>query len=263
VSIPTSGLFVGSLRHRRFSPVAHAFRYPVFQFLLDVDRVRELMAISRLTSYNRWNWAAFCDNDHFGDPARPLRERLHRDARRAGVVLEDGPIFLLTNLRYLGYVFNPISFYYCYTLSGRVQAVMAEVNNTFGGSHNYWLADARLREDDAPLRFTAPKALHVSPFMPMAVGYEFALSRPGDRLAARISTVQDGALTFDATLALKRRPWTAGDVLRALLRHPFMTGKVMAAIHLEALRLYWKKVPFYPNPHPAPGSRSASRISRP
>jgi uncharacterized protein len=213
--------------------------------------------VSRLTSHNRWNWASFDDRDHLGDPRRPLRERVLEDARGAGVRLEDGPIFLLTNLRYLGYAFNPVSFYYCYTAAGRVQAVLAEVHNTFGGSHNYWLTSAH----GAPgrlLRYAAPKAFHVSPFMPMTLDYEFALTRPGDRLVAHMVTLADGLRTFDATLSLDRRPWTRREIRRILVRHPFMTGKVIAAIHYEALRLYLKGAPFCPNPHnrpSAPGSK--------
>ena len=113
-----SGLFVGTLRHRRFAPVAHAFTYPLFMALLDIDRMPELMRVSRLTSYNRWNWASFDDRDHLGDPARPLRERLAADAARHGIDLPDGRIFLLTHLRYLGYCFNPVSFFYCFDRRG-------------------------------------------------------------------------------------------------------------------------------------------------
>ena len=145
-----SGLFVGTLRHRRFTPVPHAFTYPVFMALLDIDRVPELMRVSRLTSHNRWNWASFDDRDHLGDPARPLRERLGVDAARHGIDLPDGPIFLLTHLRYLGLCFNPVSFFYCFDRAERLQLVLAEVNNTFGGSHHYWL-----RPDPASRTFRA------------------------------------------------------------------------------------------------------------
>ena len=125
-----SGLFVGTLRHRRFTPVAHAFTYPLFMVLLDIDRVPELMRVSAVTSYNRWNWASFDDRDHLGDPSRPLRERLVVDAARHGIELPAGPIFLLTHLRYLGYCFNPVSFFYCFDRAEQLQVVLAEVSNT-------------------------------------------------------------------------------------------------------------------------------------
>ena len=238
-----SGLFIGTLRHRRFAPVAHAFTYPLFMALLDIDRLPELMRVSRLTGYNRFNWASFHDRDHLGDPARPLRERLAVDAARHGIDLPDGRIFLLTHLRYLGYGFNPVSFFYCFDAAERLQIVLAEVSNTFGGAHNYWLRpDAASRS----FRSVAAKSLYVSPFMPVDVDYTFAFTSPEDRLVAHMETVDAGVVAFDATLSLERRPWDANEIRRALLRHPAMTAHVVAGIHWQALRLWWKGVPLVP-----------------
>jgi len=235
-----SGLFVGTLRHRRFTPVAHTFTYPLFMALLDIDRVPELMQRSRLTSHNRWNWASFDDRDHFGDPGRPLRERLEADAARHGIDLPAGPVFLLTHLRYLGYCFNPVSFFYCFDHAGRPRVVVAEVSNTSGGTRNYWLQpDPAAR----PFRAAAAKSLAVSPFMPVDLDYTFAFTPPATRLVAHIETSQAGVVGFDATLSLERRPWTAAEIRRVLVRYPAMTATVMAQIHWEALRLWWKGVP--------------------
>jgi DUF1365 family protein len=238
-----SGLFVGTLRHRRFTPVAHAFTYPLFMALLDVDRLPELMRVSRVTSYNRWNWASFHDRDHLGDPARALRDRLAVDATRHGIDLPDGRIFLLTHLRYLGYGFNPVSFFYCFDAAERLQAVLAEVSNTFGGSHNYWL-----RPDPASRTFraAAAKSLYVSPFMPVDLDYAFAFTPPARHLVAHMETVKAGAVCFDATLSLDRRPWSALEIRRALVRYPAMTANVVAGIHWQALKLWWKGVPLVP-----------------
>ncbi len=235
-----SGLFVGTLRHRRKTPVSHAFVYPLFMALLDVDRVPELMRVSRVTSYNRWNWATFDDRDHLGDPARPLRERLAVDAARHGIDLPDGRIFLLTHLRYLGYCFNPVSFFYCFDAAERLQLVLAEVGNTFGGAHNYWL-----RPDPASRTFraAAAKSLYVSPFMPVDLDYTFAFTPPASHLVAHMATVRAGSVNFDATLSLERRPWNATEIRRVLLRHPAMTANVVAGIHWQALKLWWKGVP--------------------
>lgn len=235
-----SGLFVGTLCHRRFTPVAHAFRYPLFMALLDIDRVSELMSVSAVTSYNRWNWASFDDRDHLGDPARSLRERLTIDAVRQGIDLPDGPVFLLTHLRYLGYCFNPVSFFYCFDRAERLQVVLAEVRNTVGGAHNYWL-----RPDSASRTFraVATKSLYVSPFMPVDLEYAFAFTPPAGRLVAHMKTVKAGSVCFDATLSLERRPWSGAEIRRVLVRYPAMTATVMAGIHWQALRLWWKGVP--------------------
>jgi DUF1365 family protein len=238
-----SGLFVGTLRHRRFTPVTHAFTYPLFMALLDIDRLSELMRVSVVTSYNRWNWASFDDRDHLGDPRRPLRERLAADATRQGIELPTGRIFLLTHLRYLGYCFNPVSFFYCFDRAEQLQLVLAEVSNTFGGTHNYWL-----RPDPAARTFraTAGKSLYVSPFMPVDLKYTFAFTPPLNRLVAHMSTSQSGTVGFDATLSLERRPWNALELRRVLLRYPVITATVVAGIHWQALRLWWKGVPVVP-----------------
>jgi len=241
-------IYTGKLRHRRFRPRAHEFQYPVFMVLLDVDRIPELMRISPLASYNRWNWATFDERDHFGDPRLPLRRRLAEDAARNGVSLPEGPVYLLTHLRYLGYNFNPVSFYYCCDARGMLRVILAEVNNTFGESHNYWLWSANEEPASNSRRYRCRKQMHVSPFMGMEMDYEFVFTEPEERLAVHMRTLEEGRGCFDATLTLDRRPWSASSLHRALLRHPCLTGKVIAAIHWEALRLYLKKVPVFTHP---------------
>jgi len=207
---------------------------------LDIDEIPELMSRSIFSSYNRFNWAAFCERDHFGDPHESLRRRLSRDASAHGLSLPPGRIFLLTHLRYLGYNFNPISLFYCYGQSGELEMVMAEVNNTFGGRKNYWIAN--------PKRFRCAKQMHVSPFNKMELDYEFVLTDPGDSLVVHMNTLDGGQHFFDATLSLYRKEWSAKSLLLMLLRFPWMTAKVIAAIHWEALRLYLKKAPVYKHP---------------
>jgi DUF1365 family protein len=241
-------IYFGTVRHRRSKPARHEFTYPLFMAFLDVDRIPELMRVSPFTSYNRFNWASFHERDHFGDPALPLRNRLESDAAAQGIRLPDGPIFLLTHLRYLGYSFNPISLFYCYDRDGRIETIMLEANSTFGETHNYWLSAAnRIAAPDSRV-YRCPKAMHVSPFMPMELDYRFVLPPPGEELIAHMNTLDGEHSAFDATLRLHREPWSAASLHRALLRFPWVTGKVIAAIHWEALRLYWKKVPVYTHP---------------
>ena len=250
---PTPGLYSGTIRHRRFSPRAHQFEYSLFMALLDVDRLSEAMAVSWFTSLNRWNWAAYYDRDHLGDPSRPLRERLREGASAAGHTLPDGPIFLLTHLRYAGYVFNPISLFYCYGPGGNLELVLAEVSNTYGGRQNYWLRPSVDRV--SPFRAVAAKALYVSPFMDFDMDYHFTLTDPGEMLVAHMNLTRQGprqhdqGRVFDATLTLRHQPWTARTVRSALVRFPLMTAKVTAAIYWQALRLRLKGLPVTPFPH--------------
>ena len=246
--IPESGIYAGTLRHRRFQPRKHEFTYRLFMAWLNVDEIPAQMAKSRWTSYNRFNWASYYERDRFGDPALPLRERLRRDAQAHGVALPSGPIFLLTHLRYLGYCFNPISLYYFYGPNGDPQTVLAEVNSTFGETTNYWLSAGNRQPAQNSLRYRAPKAMHVSPFMGMDLNYEFVLTEPSQTLVVHMNTLGPNAAThfFDATLTLEHQPWTA--LTGALARHPWMTVKVIGAIHWEALRLFVKGVPVFPHP---------------
>jgi DUF1365 family protein len=253
VSFPQPGIYVGTLRHRRFTPTRHRFEYRLFMVLVDIDRLAELMAVSRLTGYNRPALAAFHDRDHFGDPTEPLRVRVARAAAEDGRTLPDGPILLLTHLRYAGYVFNPISMFYCFDRALRLHSVLAEVSNTFGGRRLYWLEGPL--DAAAPLRARVDKDLYVSPFMPYCVSYDFVVTPPGERLVVHMNVDQrDGTAaaprTFDATLRLQYRPWTAAQMRRTLLQFPWMTARVIAAIHWEAFRLWRKGLAVQPIPHP-------------
>jgi DUF1365 family protein len=241
-----SGLYAGTVRHRRFRPAEHAFTYPVFFAWLDVDRIPELMARSWLTGYNRLRPASFHEADHLGDPSRSLRERLAADAAAAGHTLPSGPIYLLSHMRYFGYTFNPVSFFYCFEPDGRMPLVMAEVNNTFGETCNYWIPG-----DGGRIRATAEKKFHVSPFIEPDCRYDWEIGVPGRSLTVQLDVAHSGQPLLDCTLVLEHRPWSAGALVRALLRYPWMTVRVITAIHWQAVRLWLKGVPVVR--HPGPG----------
>ena len=243
-----SGIYVGTLRHRRFQPVRHEFTYPLFMVLLDIDRIPELMRVSPFTSHNHWSWASFYDRDHFGDTRLSMRQRLERDAAVNSAPAPRGPIFLLTHLRYLGYNFNPVSFFYCYSEPENLDGVLAEVNNTFGETQNYWLTSAVERPAGVNRKYAFQKAFHVSPFMKLGHRYEWTFTPPGDRLIVESINYENGNLLFDSTLTMERREWTRAEMHRILLRFPWMTGKVIAGIHWQALRLMMKGVPVVSHP---------------
>src|SRR5208283_5294438 len=147
-----------------------------------------------------------------------------------------------------------ISFYFCYDRSGSIDTILAEVNSTFGESRNYWLWPKNRQSSANSLHYRCPKTMHVSPFMDMNLDYEFVLTEPGEKLVAHMDTIEHGPAFdsfkpfFDATLALKHEPWTARNLFRVLLRHPWMTAKVIGAIHWQALLLFLKRVPVYTHP---------------
>jgi uncharacterized protein len=264
-----SALYIGNLRHHRFSPRSHEFSHPIFMAFLDVDRLPELMRVSPLARYNGWNLTSYDERDHFGDPQKSLRERLAADAAKNGVILPEGQIFLLTHLRYLGYVFNPVSFFYFYDRDEQLAAILAEVNSTFGESHNYWLTPANKRESATARRYSSAKQMHVSPFMEMQLEYDWIFTTPAEDLVAHMNTVKEGKAFFDATLKLQRRPWTRRELHRTLAAFPFMTLRVIAGIHWQALRLWLKHVPVFTHhaklaklvdAH-APADQSAQKVS--
>src|SRR5262245_17278776 len=233
-----SAIYQGWLRHRRFRPRAHAFRYPLFLAYLDLAELDEVFRGRWLWSTRRRAVARFCREDHLGDSDTSLE-----DAVRALVLAQtgkrpEGRIALLTHLRYFGYCFNPVSFYYCFDRTERVETVVAEVNNTPWGERHCYVLSGR------PLRFRTDKAMHVSPFMPMDVRYEWRFSEPGEHLVVGMGLERGGRKIFDATLALQRHPISNC----VLARFPLMTVQVIAAIHWQALRLWLKGVPFYNHP---------------
>ena len=250
-------IYVGSLRHRRFLPRRHEFTYPIFMVCLDIDRIPEAMSISPFTSHNRWNWASFFDDDHFGNPRLSLRQRLTYDAREHKITLPDGRVLLLTHLRYLGYNFNPVSFFYCHRSDGTVESIVAEVNNTFGETHNYWL-HAGHEQSGNFMRCEFDKQFHVSPFMAMAQRYEWTFASCGDSLVVQTNSFENENHVFDATLKLEPREWNRANLHAILRRYPWETLKVIGAIHYQAVRLWLKKVPVVH--HPGAGRFASSNV---
>lgn len=245
-----SALFAGTVRHRRFSAPRHAFSYPVFQAWLDLEEIPLLARTVRWFSHNRFGFASFRDRDHLGTADRPVRDKLERVVARSGARLPHGPVRVLTNLRTFGYLFNPVSFFYCYEPSGQLGLVVAEVNNTFGETHCYVLD--RLEPAGRAVRAEADKVFHVSPFLGMQARYRFTLGLPGDTLVVHIDDEGPDGKLLDATLALRRRPFTSRELGRVLLRYPLMPVQVIALIHFEALRLWRKRAPFQRKPAPPP-----------
>jgi len=258
-----SALYTGFLSHRRRRPVEHRFRYAAAIFYLDLDELEALGNRLRLLGVNAPNVVTFRDSDHVDGRDGSTREKLLRFARAQGLDLADGKIFLLTQCRMLGYVFNPVSFYYCHDGGGALRAIVAEVNNTFGERHLYWL-DERSRAHDGVAaetqRHRARKRMHVSPFVSMDAEYDFQFAPVGERLSVTIAETEHGEHFFDSHLAARRGPLDDRALVSMVVRHPFHTLRITAAIHWQAWKLYRKGVPVYRQPEPSPEQAAQARL---
>jgi DUF1365 family protein len=246
-NIMHSALYTGLLRHRRFAPHAHEFSYRLFMVYVDLAELEEVFR-------GRWLWSAarpavawLRRRDYLGDPAVSLDTAVRdRVAAKTGVRPE-GPIRMLTHLRYFGIGFNPVTFYYCFDREDRrVQSIVAEITNTpWNERHAYVLPD---QGPAAVLRYRLGKEFHVSPFMPMDLRYDWRFSQPGERLSVHMEDLHDERKIFDATLTLERREISGAALATALIAFPFMTARVVAAIYWQALRLWLKRIPFHSHP---------------
>jgi hypothetical protein len=257
-----SRIYVGQVKHCRYVPVPHAFSYSLFMLYLDLDELPVLFRKRWLWSTTRPALARFRREDHMGENTADLAAAVRRFVNNETGMTLSGPIRLLTNLRYFGYGFNPVSFYYCFDETGdRVEVIVAEVNNTpWGEQYCYILPESRNLGGTDRKRFLLDKRFHVSPFMGMNIDYDWRFTRPGETLVVHMKNYQDGERLFDATLSLKPQPVNGSTLALALIRYPFMTAKIIAAIYYQALRLWLKRVPVFAHPDqqeaPSPVRRS-------
>lgn len=253
---PQSAVYRGTLSHARRGAVEHAFGYRLYMLYLDLDELPQLLAGPGPLRGGRFGVLSFQRSDYLGDPARPLAEEVRDRVEQELGFRPAGPVRLLTQVRSLGYVFNPVSFYFCHGAEGRLEAIVAEITNTPWSERHAYVVRARPEGAGAELA----KAFHVSPFFAMGQRYRWSFTAPGDRLEVEMVNTENGAEVFRARLALRRRPWSAAALWGAALLSPLMAWKIHLAIYLHALLLWWKGAPFHPHParvpvRPAPRPR--------
>ncbi|QYC11888.1 DUF1365 domain-containing protein [Brevundimonas nasdae] len=257
-----SALYCGGVMHQRLRPKAHRLNYRVFWLLLDLAEIDGLDRRLRLFSHNRFNLMSFHDRDHGDGSGAALRPQIEVFLGRAGIDIGDGPVRLLTMPRVLGYVFNPISLYYCHHADGRLAAMVYEVTSTFGVRHAYVIPVPPHDQAAGLIRQGAAKALYVSPFMGMEMDYAFRGHAPSDYLDMTIDGRDREGVLITAAMSAERRTLDDKALSAGALALPLMTLKVVLAIHWEALKLWIKGVDLTRQPPPAAEPVTIQRRAR-
>jgi DUF1365 family protein len=253
-----SCIYEGLIRHRRNAPKKHEFDFRSFLFLLDLDELETVFKRRWLWSTSKFAFARFRQDRHLiADPNTPsIRCRAENVLKEHGVVASIGAIRLLTQLNYLGFEMNPVSFFYCYNQdNSRVEAIIAEVNNTPWGEQHVYVVPANQESGSSGSQPSihsdwVDKVFHVSPFLSMEMGYRMAFSLPGAKLGVKIENHLDHPMEgvrkiLDVSMSMKRLDLTSSNLNRLLVKYPFASVKVFVGIYWQALRLYLKKIPVF------------------
>ncbi len=241
-----SAVYTGWVQHRRLGDKQHSFRYRVFMPYLDLDEMPGLLAKTWGWSAKRAALARFKREDFLGSPDVPLKQAVFDEVYKQTGERISGRVCLLANLRYFGFLINPISCYYCFDESGELKYLVAQVTNTPWNESHAYVLKAQGRPGWLETEFD--KAMHVSPFMPMDMRYRWRSNTPGEKLVLHLANLQAGEKTFDATLHLDHQPATPKNLAMHIFAYPFMTTKVALAIYWQALRLWLKGVRFIQHP---------------
>lgn len=239
--------------HNRSEPKKHRFHYNVFMFWLDMDELEVVNKKIKLFGFNRFNVFSWRNSDHVQLPAgkpditKPTRAHLEQFLASQGFTTSPSRIMLLTNLRTWGYQFNPVSFYFCYGVSGEPLCAVAEVGNTFGEMKLYYLGPEHF--DGTTFHLRVVKHFYVSPFIDHDAEFDFRLQLPGEKLNIRIDDYKGDKRFFISTLTGKKKTLNNRNVFFYALRFPFITLQIIFLIHWNALLLWIKKMRYHKKAH--------------
>lgn len=243
--------------HRRRVDPLYRFVYKIFSVLFDIDRLDELSRGRKLFSHNRFNVLSLYDKDFARGAVGGLRQWAEDICATQGIVLHGGRIRLLAQPRMFGWAFNPVSFWYCEHADGSLRAVIAEVRNTFGEKHSYLLSSASLGAGASAgqalpygVELQKEKCFHVSPLFDLVGLYHFTFDEPGEKLRVLLNETREGAPLIDTAMVGKAKPFSDAVMLRQVLAMPVQAVKVLAGIHWQALKIWWRGARFHSKPKP-------------
>lgn len=241
-------IYEGTVAHERRGSRQRNFTFRVAMPLVDLEDLAGLASLAPLWRDERRAPMSFRRADYMGVATTPLATTVRDMVEERTGFRPDGPIRLLALHRTWGWVFNPIALYYCYALDGEtLHAVVADVNNTPWGERHAYVIDTRGGLDHLAEQ---PKAMHVSPFLPMGLSYRFEISPPGPRCDFSVTVLDGSDVVFRAELSLRRRAMTRRMVAQVLVRRALLTHRVTLAIYLHAARLWLRRAAVYPHPRP-------------
>jgi len=258
IDLSSLRIYKGSVSHARNKPKAHRFKYSVFQIWLDVEQPNLIDNISRFWSSNKANLVRFNRRNYLPDPSEQNlsihHQVCHLIKSQTGKTF-DGKVYLLSNLSYWGYCYNPVSFYCCYGANNKLEYILSEIHNTPWGERFTYVHDVTENSSQTQnggsdtLKFRFDKEFHVSPFMPMGLEYQWNFKVSNENIFISMNLEQEKKCIFNATLKLQGQTLNRSMANQIPFRYPFMCLKVISAIYWNALCLWLKRIPFHEHPN--------------